>query len=144
MKNITRLALAFAVAAIACLSPMAHAEDEAQLVGSSIPSERYYDYYDKDGYGSMFVKDGPKYSWGRPIDVTISQNGKSFSGKGWRSLTSEENNWLAKCEFWVYGDGVKAKFQGSIQVKYVPGYEAGGYYYLNGYGTPYPWECALE
>jgi hypothetical protein len=143
MKNITRLALAIAVAAIACLSPMAHAEDEAQLVGSGIKLERYYTYKDKDGPGTMFVKDGPKYPWGRPIYVTIYQNGHTFSGKGTRTLTSENNNWAAECEFWVYGSGLKVKFTGWISLH--PGYSpGGGYYYLNGSGAGVYWECDLD
>src|SRR5262249_24670026 len=104
-KNITRLALAFAVAAIACLAPLAHAEDEA----TGIPSDYWYAYLDKDGQGRMLVEDGPRYNGGRPIYVTIYQNDKTFSGKGWRSLASDDTHWLAKCEFWVYGGGVKAK-----------------------------------
>src|SRR5262245_43850592 len=154
-KNITRLALAFAVAAIACLSPMAHAQDEAQLVGSGIPSVRYYGYWDEDGEGTMVVQDGPKYKGGRRIYVTIHkkdhyQKDQTFYGKGWRSLTSEKDNWLAKCEFWVYGYGVKAKFEGDIPIKYVSDYVQGsGYYYLYGSGTyltgsPYRWECYLD
>jgi hypothetical protein len=145
MKNITRLALAFAVAAIACLSPMAHADDEAQLVGSGIQPERYYSYQDKDGEGTMVVKDGPKYSWGRPISVTIYQNGYTFYGEGKRSLASEDTGWFAYCEFWVYGSGIKAKFKGSIPVAKPEsqGSGGGGEYFLNGSGSPYSWICAL-
>jgi hypothetical protein len=146
MKYITRLALAFAVAAIACLSPMAHADDEASLVGSGILSERYYEYSDKDGHGTMFVKDGPKYSWGRPVYVTILQNGRVFSGKGTRTLASDNTNWSAYCEFWVYGSGIKAKFNGYFYVK-TPNYSDGtgyGEYYVNGSGSPYSWECRLD
>ena len=139
MKNITRLALAFAVAAIAALAPMAHADDEAQLVGSGIQSERNYAYGDKDGEGTMVVKDGSKHPNGKWIYVTIYQNGHVFSGQGWRSLASEETYWKAYCEFWVYGGGVKAKFEGAFGVKRSTG-ELGGFYYLNGSGPPYRWE----
>jgi hypothetical protein len=146
MKNITRLALAFAVATIAALAPMAHAEDEAQLVGSGIQSERYYEYSDKDGHGTMFVKDGPKYNGGRPIYVTILQNGHVFYGKGTRTLASNNTNWSAYCEFWVYGSGISAKFNGYIYVK-SPNYGYGvdgGEYFVNGSGSPYSWECRLD
>jgi hypothetical protein len=147
MKNITRLALGFAVATIACLAPMAHAEDEAPLIGSGIQPVRYYRYFDKEGEGTMVVKDGSKSNGGRRIYVTIEQKDHTFYGKGWRSLTSEEDNWLADCEFWVYVGGGKAKFQGVIPIKYDPDFnEGGGYYYLNGSGTyltgsPYEWKC---
>jgi hypothetical protein len=145
MKNITRLALAFAVATIACLSPIAHADDEAQLVGSGIRPERYYHYHDKDGDGDLYVKDGPKYNGYRAIYVTLYQNGYVFSGKGWRSLASEETYWLAQCEFWLYGGDVKAKFEGYIRIKYNPAYPKGeGSYYLYGSGSPYYWECYLD
>jgi hypothetical protein len=145
MKNITRVALAFAVAAIACLSPMAHA-DEAQPAAPGEPGispDRFYFYRDKDGQGTMDVKAGPVYSWGRPISVTISQNGKTFSGQGWRSLASEQTNWFAYCEFWVYGSGISAKFQGHIIVKGLPDV-GGGAYFLNGHGSPYWWECVSD
>jgi hypothetical protein len=145
MKNITRLALAFAVAAIACLSPMAHA-DEAQPVAPGEPGirpERFYFYRDKDGQGTMIVKAGPVYNWGRPITVTISQNGKTFSGEGWRTLASEQTKWFAYCEFWVYGSGISAKFTGYITVMGVPDV-GGGAYFLNGYSSPYWWECVSD
>jgi hypothetical protein len=147
-KNITRLALAFAVAAIACLSPMAHADDEASLVapgGGGIQQERYYSYHDKDGPGTLVVKDGPKYNGYRPIYVTLYQNGYTFYGKGFRYLTSDEEYWLAYCEFSLSGYGVKAKFEGYIPVKYVPDYEkGGGYYYLYGSSYSYEWSCYLN
>jgi hypothetical protein len=146
MTNITRLALAFAVATIAALSPMAHADDEAQLVapgGGGIQQERYYTYQDKDGYGELVVKDGPKYPWGRPIYVTLYQNGYVFHGEGKRSLASDDTYWLAECWFWLYGSGTKAKFEGYLPIKqgYEPGY---GYYYYNGFGPGYEWECYFE
>jgi hypothetical protein len=145
MKNITRLALAFAVAAIACLSPMAHADNEAQLVGSGIPPERHYVYHDKDGLGTMVVTDGPKNPYGKWIYVTIYQNGYTFSGKGWRNLASDETGWFAYCEFWVYGSGLKAKFTGYIPIKAeFQGSGATGHYYLNGSGSPYDWSCSLD
>jgi hypothetical protein len=139
MKNITRLALAFAVATIACLSPMAHA-DEAQLVPPDIPLERFHRYEDEDGLGTLVVKDGPKNSYGKWITVTIDQNGYTYSGKGWRSLASEGSNWFAYCEFWVYGSGISAKFKGYLPLK--SGYGGGGgEYFLNGSGSPYVWAC---
>jgi hypothetical protein len=145
MKNITRLALAFAVAAIACLAPMAHA-DEAQLVAPSetgVQPERLYYYVDEEGSGTMFVKDGPKYSGGRKIYVEISQNGYTYSGQGWRSFATEEGQWLAQCQFWVYGNGVSAKFKGQICV--MKGYVAGyGDYFLYGSGSPHWWQCTLD
>jgi hypothetical protein len=146
MKNITRLALAFAVAAIACLSPMSHAEDETQLVGSGIPSVRYYVYDDEDGKGTMLVKDGANKPDGKWIYVTITQNGYTFSGKGWRSLASEETNWWAQCEFSVTGGGITAKFEGYMPLK--PGYgKAWGIYYRIPYasGDPYyGWHCYFD
>jgi hypothetical protein len=89
MKNITRLALAFAVAAIACLAPMAHAQVDTSLVSSGIQPERTYYFSDKDSSGTMVVKDGPRYSWGRLISVTIHQDGRTFFGKGWRKYGQE-------------------------------------------------------
>jgi hypothetical protein len=142
MKNITRLALAFAVAVIACLSPMAHAEDEASLVGSGIKSVRYYEYGDESGLGTMVVKDGPTNPNGKSIYVTIYYKGHVFSGKGWRTLASEETYWVAQCEFWVYGSGISAKFTGYLPVKPV-GFGGGDYFY-NGSGTAYPWGCELH
>jgi hypothetical protein len=141
MKNITRLALAFAVAAIACLAPMAHADEDPGEPG--VRSERFYYYRDKDGQGTMDVKAGPVYSWGRPISVTISQNGKTFSGEGWRTLASEQTNWFAYCEFRVYGSGISAKFKGHIIVIGLPDV-GGGTYFLNGHGSPYWWECVSD
>jgi hypothetical protein len=144
MKNITRLALAFAVAAIASLAPMAHADDQFPVPAEQgISAERAYSYRDKDGDGWMVVKAGLAYNWGRPISVTLTQNGKTFSGEGWRSLASEQTNWFAYCEFWVYGSGVSAKFKGYITVMGVPDV-GGGYYYLNGRGSPYWWECVSD
>jgi hypothetical protein len=144
MKNITRLALALAVATLAALAPMAHADEEAQLVGSGIRSERYYHYHDKDGDGDLYVKDGTKYNGGRLIYVTLYQNGYMYSGKGWRSLASEETYWHAECEFWLSGGGLKAKFLGYMAIKYVGDPKGEGSYYLYGSGAPYDWVCYLD
>jgi hypothetical protein len=144
MKNITRLALAFALATLAALAPMAHADDEAQLVGSGIPLERQYHYSDKEGPGTMVVKDGPKYSWGRPISVTIYQNGYTYSGKGWRKYASTypgSTSLFAYCEFWVHGNGLSAKFTGDIAINFGL-YE--GTYFVNGSGSPYRWYSLIE
>jgi hypothetical protein len=146
MKNITRLALALAVAAIASLAPMAHADEEALIApgGGGIPKERYYYYYDKDGEGELYIKDGEKYNGYRKIYVELYQNGYTFYGEGKRSLTSEEDYWQAYCEFWLSGHEIKAKFKGYIPVKYVPDYEkGGGEYYLYGSNHSYWWECYL-
>jgi hypothetical protein len=144
VKNITRLALALAVAALACLSPMAHADDEAQLVGPGYQLERHYGYYDKDGQGTMVVEDGPKYSWGRPISVKIYQNGYTFYGEGTRSLAYDTGDgyYLAYCEFYVYGSGITAKYKGYMPIK---GYQAPGEgkYSLYGSSYPYAWHCVL-
>jgi hypothetical protein len=149
MKNITRLALAFAVATIACLSPMAHAEDEAQLFlapGGGIQLDRTYDYQDEDGGGPgihLFVHDGPKYSWGRPISVRLYQNGHEFYGEGKRTLAGDGTNWFAYCEFWLHGSGTSAKFKGYIPIK--DGYgSGGGEYFYNGFGPPHSWTCTLD
>jgi hypothetical protein len=142
MKNITRLALAFAVATLAALAPMAHA-DEAQLVPPDIQKDREYVYNDKDGPGTMFVKDGPPYPWGRPISVTFSQNGYTFSGQGWRKYASSSGTDLfAYCEFWLYGSGTTAKFKGYLTI--LGAGLGGGDYFLNGHGSPYWWSCYLE
>jgi hypothetical protein len=145
-KNITRLALAFAVATIACLAPMAHADD-ATLGGSGEPGVnpvRYYQYADVDGKGAMLVQDGPKYPYGCPITVTIYQGNYTYSGQGRRSLASEATNWFAQCEFWVYGNGISAKFTGYIRIKPGPGAAAPGNYFVNGSGSPYEWQCYLN
>jgi hypothetical protein len=149
MKNITRLALAFAVATIACLSPLAHAEDEAQLVGSGIQPERHYKLRvlsDPPGISStMVVKDGPKSNGRRPIYVTVDSGAYTFSGQGWRSLASEQTHWFAYCEFRVSSSelGSSLKVKGYIPVK--PGYgTGGGYFYLTGSGSPYSWECYFD
>jgi hypothetical protein len=76
--------------------------------------------------------------------VTLYQNGYVFSGKGWRTLASEETHWHAECEFWLYGGGVKAKFQCYIAIKYVGDPKGAGRYYLNGSVAPYYWECYLD
>jgi hypothetical protein len=147
MKNITRLALAFAVAALACLSPMAHADD-ATLGGSGEPGVnpvRYYAYADEDDKGAMLVQDGPAHPKGKWITVTIYQGSYAYSGQGWRSLASEATGWVAQCEFWVYGNGLSAKFKGYIRIKSVPGaLVGGGDYFLYGSGSPYSWRCYLN
>jgi hypothetical protein len=146
------LALAFAVAAIACLTPMAHADD-AQLVAPSEPGIQpvrtyvYFDNYNGTGNnGTMVVKDGPRYSWGRRIYVTIYVNGYTFSGKGWRFLKANEQTlWFDDCDFWVYGNGLAFKFKGFMALK--PGKDYGqgrGEYFLNGSGPPYYWMCSYE
>ena len=146
MKNITRLVLAFAVATIACLSPLAHADD-ATLGGSGEPGVnpvRYYAYLDADDKGAMLVQDGPTHPKGKWITVTIYQGDYAYSGQGWRSLANEETNWWAYCEFWVYGNGLSAKFTGYIPVKAVSGAALPGKYYVNGSGSRYNWYAGLN
>jgi hypothetical protein len=144
MKNITRLAVAFAVAAIACLAPMAHADDQALVPAEpGVNPVRYYQYLDQDGKGAMLVQDGPAHPNGKWITVTIYQGNYAFSGQGWRSLASEQTNWFAYCEFWVYGSGISAKFTGYIPLKAVPGAARPGKYFVNGSGTPYEWYAGL-
>jgi hypothetical protein len=144
MKNLTRLALAFAVATIAALAPMAHADDQTLAPSEpGVSPVRYYEYADEDGKGAMLVQDGPESNGSWPISVTIYQNGHVFRGKGTRSRASEETRWSAWSEFWVYGSRISAKFSGYIPIK--PGYGFdGGAYYLNGSGSPYPWQCTLN
>src|SRR5262245_57157342 len=138
--KITRLALAFAVATLACLSPLAHADEPG------VEPVRHYVYEDKDGSGTMTVQDGLTHPNGKSIYnciyVTSSQNCCAYSGKGWRTLVSKKTDWLVNCEFWVYGNGLSAKFTGYLPIK---GAGAGsGSYYLNGSGAPYSWECYLD
>jgi len=146
MKHITRLALAFAVAALACVSPMALADD-ATLGGSGEPGVnpvRYYQYADEDDKGAMLVQDGPAHPKGKWITVTIYQGNYAYTGQGWRSLASEETNWFAYCEFRVYGNGLSAKFTGYIPLKVVTSGALPGKYFVNGSGAPHAWYAALN
>jgi hypothetical protein len=131
MKNITRLALAMAVATIACFAPVAHADD---------PETRHYDYSDADGHGTMVVHDRSKLPGGVVIYVTIYQNGQTYSGWGKRNDPSSPMGWLAYCEFLVKGSGVSAQFEGYLPMP--PGYSTGGgEYFVNGSGVPHPWKA---
>jgi hypothetical protein len=76
--------------------------------------------------------------------VTIYQGNYAYSGKGWRSLASEETNWFAYCEFRVYGNGLSAKFTGYIPVKVVTGGALPGKYFVNGSGAPHAWYAGLN
>jgi hypothetical protein len=146
MKNIARLALAFAVATIACFGSVAHADDQAFTApggGSMEPSyTRYYDYWDQDGQGRLIVQDGPKKSYGREITVELSQNGQTFYGEGKRSYASSGSGWLAYCEFWLYGSGTSAKFEGYIPI--YPGFDGGGSYFYYGSNQHNRWEVSYD
>jgi hypothetical protein len=138
MKRIARLALAFAVATIACVGSIAHADDQAFVApggGTVEPSyTRYYDYWDQDGLGRLIVHDGPKKSYGRDIDVELHQNGHTFYGQGQRTYASSGTGWKVYCDFWLYGSGNGAHFKGWMP--FFPGYDGGGSYFY--YGSNYP------
>jgi hypothetical protein len=144
-KHITRLALAFAVAAIAALAPLAHADDQTPAPAEpGVNPVRYYQYEDEDDKGAMLVQDGPAHPKGKWITVTIYQGNHAYSGQGWRSLASEGPFPFAYCEFWVYGNGISAKFYGRMPLK--PGLRVGGVgkYFLNGSASSYGWVCFLN
>lgn len=138
MKKIARLALAAAIATIACFAPVAHADNEAfsSPGGSSEPTyTRYYDYWDQDGPGRLIVLDGPKHSYGREISVTLIQNGETYTGEGKRTYASSES---AYCDFWLYGSGTGGHFKGWIPI-FTPGEEGGGSYFYSGSNHPNEW-----
>jgi hypothetical protein len=148
IKKLTRLALALTVATLASLAPMAYADDDALpptpsgvIVDYFSSYERNYDYEDEDGYGTMVVSDGPKYSWGRPISVTLYQNGYTFYGEGKRKYSNSSTGYLAYCEFWLYDGPRTLKFKGYIPVfeDYSSGY--GSYWFNeNGTGLAHSWQ----
>jgi hypothetical protein len=147
MKHITRLALTLAMASLASLAPLAHADDQlpgnqgiAPLVAPVVPTERSYDYYDEDGYGTMVVSDGPKYNWGRPIYVTLYQNGYTFYGEGKRKYANAGTGYLAYCDFWLYAGSTKVKFKGYLPI--FEGYSGYGNYWYNGYGPAHYWSVS--
>jgi hypothetical protein len=74
--------------------------------------------------------------------VTLYQNGYTFYGQGKRSYASYNSDWLAYCEFWLYGSGSSAKFKGYLPI--YSGYSSGGgNYFYNGYGSPHWWEVSF-
>jgi hypothetical protein len=134
MRNTLRFALA--LAAMALLAPAAHAQ--AQILPPF--STRTYIYRDAQGPGQISITDvgSPDGSDSRLINVTITQNGVSYTGTGYSYALSPNNPQLLLSFMVQDSRGNDYVFEGTLMPGV--GVTGSGTYHIQGFtGWTYWW-----